>query len=99
MATDIDKMEALKENESFMKEMSAATTAEEVRDIFSQHGVAFSLEEAQAILEEAKKHNDDELSAEDLDNVTGGYIGLAIMVGIIIFVAIVIIRQRAKSRR
>ena len=99
MATDIDKMEALKENESFVKEMSTATTAEEVRDIFAKYGVAFTLEEAQAMVEEIKKHSDEELSAEELDNVTGGYIGLAIMVALLIFVAVITIRQRAKSRR
>ena len=95
--TTIKKLEALKTNETFAQEMSTAATAEDVQAIFAKYDIDFTLAEAQQMLDEVKISDADELSADDLENVTGGYIGLIIAVAILIL-AIYIYTQRTRGR-
>lgn len=95
--TTIDKLEALQTNEAFAQEMNAAATAEDIQAIFTKYDIDFTLEEAQQMLDEVKAGNAEELSADDLDNVTGGCIGLAIAVAILIIATYIYI-QRTRGR-
>lgn len=70
--TAIEKLEALKGNETFAKEMATVTTAEELQALFARYDLEFSVEEAQEMLDEVKKADNAELSEEDLENVSGG---------------------------
>ena len=67
----------LMENEAFLQEMLAASTPEELVEVYNRNNLVLgdiSPEEAfQAVqAEKAKAEADDELSEEDLDNVAGG---------------------------
>lgn len=95
--TTIEKLEALKTNEAFALEMNAAVTAEDVQAIFAKYDIDFTLEEARRMLDEVKASNAEELSADDLDNVTGGCVGLAIAVAILIIATYIYI-QRTRGR-
>ena len=69
---DMKKLEALQNSETFEQELAQVNTAEEMQQLFSRHGVEMSLEEVRELVAEAAKLNDNELSAEDLDDFAGG---------------------------
>ena len=66
------KFEALQNSETFEKELANVSTPEEMQQLFSNHGIEMTIEEIRDLVAEASKLNNDELSAEDLDDVAGG---------------------------
>ena len=62
------KIAVLMENEEFRTAFGNATNAQEVVDLFHANGVEVPL----AIAEELFQKEEEELSAEDLDDVAGG---------------------------
>ncbi len=77
------KFEEWKKDEAFVEKVKAATTAEELSKVFAEKGEDLPVEEAQKVLDIAKNANNEELDADDLDNVSGGgFIGALCVVGI-----------------
>ena len=71
------KFEELITNEEFNLQVSAAKNAQEVVDLFAAKDVEIPMELAQELFE--KPATDAELSADDLDDVSGGgWVGAAI---------------------
>ena len=62
------KIAALMENEAFRDAFAAAANAQEVVDLFHANGVEVPL----AIAEELFQKEEEELSVDDLDDVSGG---------------------------
>lgn len=69
------KMEALFENETFVKELQEQAGPEQIRELFAKNGVVLSDEELAEFLAAGKKVETGELSTGELDNVSGGVIG------------------------
>ncbi len=95
--TNIEKLEALKTNEAFALEMNTAATAADVQNIFAKYDIAFTLEEAQQMLNAAIIGDTGELSADDLDGVNGGnplFVVLVVATIILIMACYIMSRNR-----
>ena len=68
------QLDKLFEDDSFNQSVADATSAEEIRESFSQKGVEISVEDAGKILSQLSEiKNGDTLTEEDLDQVAGGF--------------------------
>ena len=73
------QLDKLFEDDSFNQSVADATSAEEIRELFSQKDVKISVEDAGKILSQLSKiKNGDTLTEEDLDQVAGGF-GTAVL--------------------
>ena len=62
------------QNEEFKKDAAELTTAEELQALISRYGVALSMDEVHNMCGQiAQQMNQDELTEEDLENVSGGF--------------------------
>lgn len=76
--TQLDK---LFEDDSFNQSVADATSAEEIRELFSQKNVDLSEEDAEKILSQLSEiKNGNTLTEEELDQVAGGFLGWAALV-------------------
>lgn len=65
----------LMENESFVKEMLAQKSEEDVQKLYAANGVDLTIEEVREVGKALSAlDNDGELEASDLDNVAGGIV-------------------------
>lgn len=86
MTGTMDQLKAVLEDESFVREISKMENNEEVQQAFKARGIEFSLEEIDQIAE--KLYGDaTELEDENLENVSGGFVITATMVGAVACVA------------
>lgn len=67
-----EKLEALQNNEAFALELDKVESPEQMQALLTAHGVELTLDEVCDLVVNSVKMNGDELSAEDLENVSGG---------------------------
>ena len=77
------KLDALMENEAFVEELKTVETVEQAVALFDREGVKVTADELNKIVEDGQSDN---LSEDDLDNVSGGcliHLGIHIIRGIL----------------
>ena len=67
----MEKFEAL-QNSNFAEELDKICTPEELQGLLAKHGIEMTMDEIDELMVCAAKQNSGELSAEDLDDVSGG---------------------------
>ena len=73
MIGTIEQLKVLMDDESFVREIAQMEDNEEVRKAFEDHGIGFTSEEINEIVE--KLYGDDaELSENSLEDVSGGFV-------------------------
>ena len=72
---------ALMENNEFVEKLTATSTTEEVIKVFADYGVTVTEAELEEGLAQAKSSKNGELSAADLENVSGGVVSECIALG------------------
>lgn len=68
----INKLEALQNSEGFVQALDNISTPEQMQELLAKHGVEMTLDEVRDMVANAVKLTNDELSADDLENVAGG---------------------------
>lgn len=68
----INKLEALQNSEAFVQALDNISTPEQMQKLLAMHGVEMTLDEVRDMVASAVKLTNDELSADDLENVAGG---------------------------
>ena len=66
------KFQALQESETFEQELAMANGLDDLQALFAKHGIEMTKEEVEDMMVSASKLNGEELSAEELDDVSGG---------------------------
>lgn len=68
---------ALLEKEEFLGKLKTVESDEECQKLFAEYGVELSIEDIQLMVKESAKASGEngELSAEELENVAGGFVG------------------------
>lgn len=75
------QLDKLFEDDSFNQSVVDATSAEEIKELFSQKGVEISVEDAGKILSQLSEiRNGDTLTEEELDQVAGGFAPVVLFV-------------------
>ena len=74
------KIAALKDSDAFLREVDEASTPEEMIRVFADHGIEVSENELGDIAAQIRPDSGEELSEDDLENVSGGSLIMIIMV-------------------
>ncbi len=71
----MDKIEMLLQDEAFLDKMQDATSIEDLVKLFAENGVEITAEEVRDLAVQARSyaHGADELDADALDSVAGGF--------------------------
>lgn len=74
---------ALLEKEDFLEKLKAIENDEECQKLFAENGVELSLEDIQLMVKESAQASGEngELSADELENVSGGSVTLCFLAG------------------
>ena len=75
-------IESLKNDSEFLTQLAKAETNAQICDMFAEKGISITEEEIRLIRETGGA---EELSENDLDCVSGGYLGIAAGVAVILF--------------
>lgn len=81
----MDKMnifDSLKNDQEFLAKLAKAETNSQICEMFAGKGISITEEEIRSIRENGVA---DELNEDALDNVSGGYLGIAAGVAVILF--------------
>ena len=69
-----NKIRALYENEEFVNTLKETKTFEEAAELFKANGIDIPAEQLEAFAKDALKQDATELSEENLDDVSGGFL-------------------------
>ena len=75
------KFQKLQESGTFEQELALANSPEDLQKLFAKYDIEMTMEEVHDLLASASKMNNDELSAEDLDDVAGGVAAWVLVAG------------------
>lgn len=67
-------VKAMLDNDQLLADISRANTADDLHTIFQQAGLDVSMEESEELMAAAR--NNGELSEQDLEKVSGGFLGI-----------------------
>ncbi len=100
-----ERIEIIKEllaSEEFGKEVAEAETTEDFQTAFKQHGVELTLEEVDSVLLQAAVASGVELNEDELENVSGGFVGttaLLLVGGVVVCYAVGWVAARVLSKK
>lgn len=79
------KFEEAKKDTEFMKMLGEQDTPEKIQAAFATKGIELSLDEVKELVVkvvDTSEENQEELNEDALDNVSGGFIGMGIALGL-----------------